>query len=106
MELCLLRLEGVSPHRRGWGGLSYVWRGSHRTGVDGAVSTEAVLSHPQVHVAPEVRSRNALKKPLVVLNCLQTNKMAQRPLIPQGKRNPALKSVEKEITYQRPPRRT
>nr|XP_025142766.1 diacylglycerol kinase gamma isoform X4 [Bubalus bubalis] len=49
-----------------------------------------------VHVAPEVRSRNALKKPLIVLNYLQTNKTKQRPLIPQGKRNPALKPVEKE----------
>lgn len=37
-----------------------------------------------------------MKKPLMVLNYLQTNKMAQCPLIPQGKRNPALKSVEKK----------
>ena len=69
-------------------------RGSYSTGLGGAVSTEAVLSYPQIQVAPEVRSRNAMKKPLIVLNYLQTNKMVQCPLIPQGKRNPALKSVE------------
>ena len=83
-------------HTQKWSSVSCVWSGSHLTGVDGAVSTEALLSHPQVHVAPEVRSRNALKKPLIVLNYLQTNKTKQRPLIPQGKRNPALKPVEKE----------
>ena len=79
MELCLMSL-----------------RGSYSTGLGGAVSTEAVLSYPQIQVAPEVRSRNAMKKPLIVLNYLQTNKMVQCPLIPQGKRSPDLKSVEKK----------
>ena len=55
------------------------------------------------HVVPEVRSGNALKKPLIVLNYRQTNRMEQCPLIPQGKSNPAQKSVEKKavIKYQR-----
>lgn len=69
--------------------------------MDRAASTEVVPFGPQM--TPEVRLGSSLKKPIFVFNYLQTNGVEQCPLTPQGKRNPAQKSVEKKtvIKYQR-----